>query len=71
MDLHASSEKSPSLKGCEIEGGMRGTCEGHPSCFVGVQSGIKKAAHTCSATLVSSYHAKAGYHFDSCEIAGR
>ena len=60
MELHASSEKSPGLRGCEIEGGMRGTCEGHSSCFVGVQSGI-----------VSSYHAKAGYHFDSCEIAGR
>ena len=60
MELHASSEKSPGLRGCEIEGGMRGTCEGHSLCFVGVQSGI-----------VSSYHAKAGYHFDSCEIAGR
>ena len=34
-----------------------------------VQSGIKKAAY--SATLVSSYHAKAGSDFDSCEIAGR
>ena len=52
------------LRRCEIAGGMRGTCEGHISCFEGgtYKSGIKKAAN--SAALVTSYYATAGYFRD-------
>ena len=63
-ELHAFSDGSTGLRGFEIEDGMRGTCEGHLSCFVGgIRTKRKKA--TYSATLVS------GYDFDLCEIAGR